>query len=624
VRLKVIIVSLVGLSTVFVAWDRALAQDPKATAGREVASKSKAGEESPGKAVSLLVEQLRRYPARPSPEAKQVGLFLIDAEGGEATLIANEPDRWLIQCSSPSWSHDGKVILFDATPGTADFSLSRLKALDLNEGRLELRDLGPGNSPSFSPSDDRIVFLLNQGAVPGAAAGVWLMKANGSDRSLLGGYGRPRWSPDSRQFMMMGLGDPCEVTLIDARPEKAGVLQIPGYSIFTSPSWAGEGTIVAVIGSEVGVGDTIALIDVSEPGRGKIKEVLWKQGKGLDAKPSSPAYSPVSRRCVFIGKEEDKGRAIYSVEQGKPGPPKRLEPSGFDNLIQDPVLSPDGRYVVFTSDRKQVGRVPGERTQSVEAPALSGITIDGDLKDWPAALERHAIRNMHTFPPHNGPNGLEHAFLTTSPDLSASFSVGYDPKEQLIYLAVIVRDDKLIVGNTSSWDSDSVEVFVDGLHSETVIGFPQFANWQTEFDVADAPLLQYIGIPGKGPVYGVTRTAGEDRSPDDNPILNWGDIHKTKTRMAFKRIGDVTTYEWALQAFDHYPDKPTKLLAGVKIGFDLAVIDKDTPAQTPLAANEPEPDRAAYITWGPPIKGVFKPFNASTLGEIVLGRAPSP
>ena len=279
--------------------------------------------------------------------------------------------------------------------------------------------------------------------------------------------------------------------------------------------------------------------------------------------------------------------------------------------------------MLFSSDRISLGRVPGVRAQSVEAPALSGITIDGDLKDWPAAMERHSIRNLHSFPP-DGPGGLEHAFMTTSPDLNASFSVGYDPKEQLIYMAVIVRDDQLIVGNTSPWDSDAVEVYVNGLHTDRVMPFPQGPNWDTEFDVSAAPLVQYVGLPGKGPVYGLKRSAGQDRSPDDNPCLCFGDIHKTKTRMAFRREGDVTTYEWAIQAFDHYPDKPTKLLPGMKIGFDVVVIDKDTPAKTPGAANEPEEDCAAFITWGPPLKGVFKPFNAASLGEIVLGRAPTP
>ena len=200
--------------------------------------------------------------------------------------------------------------------------------------------------------------------------------------------------------------------------------------------------------------------------------------------------------------------------------------------------------------------------------------------------------------------------------------MGYDPKEQVIYLAVIVRDDQLIVGNTSAWDTDAMEVYVDGLHSETVRGFPQDPNWNDNMDAGEAPVLQYIGIPGKPPVYGIKKSAGVERNGEDNPILMFGDIHKTKTRMAFRRQGDVTTYEWAVQAFDHYPDKPTKLLPGVQIGFDVVVVDKDKPAQTPLAQNDPEEDRQAWVCWGPPWRSI-KFFDAANLGEIVLGRAPT-
>jgi hypothetical protein len=201
--------------------------------------------------------------------------------------------------------------------------------------------------------------------------------------------------------------------------------------------------------------------------------------------------------------------------------------------------------------------------------------------------------------------------------------VGYDPKEQVIYMAVIVRDDQLVEGHTSPWDTDSVEVYLNGLHSETIRDFPQIPNWDENMDAGEAPVLQYIGLPGKGPVYGVRKSAGQERTGEDNPILSLGDIKKTKTRMAFRREGDVTTYEWALQAFDHYPDKPTPLLPGVQIGFDLVVCDKDKPAQTPLAANDPEEDRQAWVSWGPPWRRL-KYFDAANLGEIVLGRAPSP
>jgi hypothetical protein len=334
-------------------------------------------------------------------------------------------------------------------------------------------------------------------------------------------------------------------------------------------------------------------------------------------------YSPVTRHCVFVGMEEGRGHALYAFESGKAEAPKRLEPSGHDRTMKDLALSPDGRYVVFASDRRLVGGAPGARVPSVDAPALSGITIDGDLADWPPAMPRHSIQNLQAFPPRDGLGSLEHAFFATSPDLSAAFSVGYDPKEQLIYLAVIVQDDELVVGNTSSWDSDAIEVYVDGLRAETTRGFPNQDDWVEKFDAGDAPVLQYIGLPGKGPVYGIRKSAGQERSGEENPILMFGDITKTKTRMAFRRAGATTIYEWAIQAFDHYPDKPTRLVPGMQIGFDVVVCDKDKPAQTPQVAADPEEDRAAWICWGPPQPlHSFKGFNAANLGEIVLGRAP--
>ena len=49
-----------------------------------------------------------------------------------------------------------------------------------------------------------LIFLLDPGSLVGAEAGVWLMKADGSDRRRLGGDGRPRWSPDGHQFLIVG------------------------------------------------------------------------------------------------------------------------------------------------------------------------------------------------------------------------------------------------------------------------------------------------------------------------------------------------------------------------------------------------------------------------------------
>jgi Tol biopolymer transport system component len=225
--------------------------------------------------------------------------------------------------------------------------LTHLKVIELAQGRVTMSDLGLGNCPTFSPSDDRIAFLNNSG-VGGAELGVWLMRADGSGRRLLGDYGRPKWSPDSRQFMIVSFTRPRQVTLMDVRPEKSGPLQLPEYSIFWEPSWVVDGTIVAAIGSSAA--DTIALIDVSDPAQGKVKQVLWRKEKELDVTPYHPLYSASTRRCVFVG-AGPKGMALYSFQSGQTEPPKRLEPTGYDNLIQDLAYSPDGRYVLFSSNR---------------------------------------------------------------------------------------------------------------------------------------------------------------------------------------------------------------------------------------------------------------------------------
>ena len=138
-----------------------------------------------------------------------------------------------------------------------------------------------------------------------------------------------------------------------------------------------------------------------------------------------------------------------------------------------------------------------------------------------------------------------------------AFSVGYDPREQVIYLAVIVRDDSLIVGQHEPLGHRRGR----GLRRRAALRHGPWPQRPTadydDLDAGDCPCSQYIGLPGKGRVYGIMKSAGVERSGQGQPDPQFGDITKTKTRMAFRREGDVTTYEWAVQAFDHYPDKPT-------------------------------------------------------------------
>ena len=252
-----------------------------------------------------------------------------------------------------------------------------------------------------------------------------------------------------------------------------------------------------------------------------------------------------------------------------------------------------------------------DRAYAVDAPALTGIKIDGDLSDWPAAMPRYSLRTLLPSDNNYGQGGLDKLDLTTNGDLSACFSVGYDPKEQVILLAIIVRDDALIVGHKSAFDTDAVEIFIDGLRSEKTIPLPG-GDWEEVLKAEQMAALQYVGAPGPGPIY--------KTKSDLSVVLKYGDITKTKTKMAFSRKGDVTIYEWAVQPFDSYPDKPTKLEPGKRVGFDLVVVDKDVP--TPEGGGvEREADRPVWLCWGFSPRG-FKGFNADNLGELVLSETP--
>ena len=220
--------------------------------------------------VSKLVDQLRRHPAQPSKAAdRPAGLYMIEINTGEVTLIAGEPDTGITYCGSPAWSNDGKRIVFDANP-PKQVQLAHIKTIELAGGELKMTDLGFGNCPAFSPNDDQIAFFLNPGAVPNLESGIWLMKSDGTHHTPIGSGGRPKWSPDGRRFMVTDFQIPTDVRFMDKSGENPTPLQIPGMKIYTSPSWVSDNTIIAVVGSLSG--DDIALIDVTDPCKRKSRK----------------------------------------------------------------------------------------------------------------------------------------------------------------------------------------------------------------------------------------------------------------------------------------------------------------------------------------------------------------
>src|SRR5262249_29889580 len=127
----------------------------------------------------------------------------------------------------------------------------------------------------------------------------------------------------------------------------------------SNASWAGEGTLVAAIGTTET--ETVALIDVSDPMKAKVKEVLWRKAAGPDVKAAYPVYSMLTGRCVFVGNAA-KGAALFTVQAGKPEAARPLKPDHHEPLISGLAFSPDGRYVVYSVHG------PARKTREVAPP----------------------------------------------------------------------------------------------------------------------------------------------------------------------------------------------------------------------------------------------------------------
>jgi RNA polymerase sigma factor (sigma-70 family) len=309
-------------------------------------------------AVSRLAEALKRRPVkRGGRDGDRMQIYMMDLTDGGTTLIVDEPRPGLIRSSCPKWSNDGRRIVFDAAINR-QWEHCRLMSIEFREddASLRLTDLGPGGCPTISSDDKKIAFLLTPNADPSAEASVWVMDADGSNRRRAGDFGAPLFSRYGRECMINDFSDGTTTTVVmDVDKLTDGVLAVEGYQIFSWPSWAGPGRVVSALATQQ-EGDTIALLDVANPAKAKIIEILWKRGPDLDLTPRWPLYIPETGTCYFFGVDAVNNRILLRVTRGKRGIAERMEPDLQDDWRGGLSASPDGRYLLFNANRPPQNR----------------------------------------------------------------------------------------------------------------------------------------------------------------------------------------------------------------------------------------------------------------------------
>ncbi|NKB67505.1 MAG: DUF1565 domain-containing protein [Candidatus Latescibacteria bacterium] len=221
------------------------------------------------------------------------------------------------------------------------------------------------------------------------------------------------------------------------------------------------------------------------------------------------------------------------------------------------------------------GTVAAWSGQTALAVPVSDIVVDGRLDDWPETMPVYPIRQSSGV---YGPTDLKGADLDVSADFSPAFRVGFDSEQQLVYLAVEVRDERIQVAPRDYLGTDAVELYLSGR-------------------------------AGIEPVCYVLCPPGGSYSDGANPGLRLpeiGDtsIDQTRSRGSFGREGDVSVYEWALQPLGASLDDIVELRPGMTLGFDVVAVDKDGVDDTP-----------AWISWTPP-RAKFS--GGARIGRLVL------
>jgi len=179
---------------------------------------------------------------------------------------------------------------------------------------------------------------------------------------------------------------------------------------------------------------------------------------------------------------------------------------------------------------------------------MEGIIVDGDLGDWPDSLPTYPIAFTEA--------GV---YPRDADDLGASCRFGYDPSAKLLYVAVQVLDESIVIDSsaTRDWNTgDGLELYLARDHD------------------SKSPVIQYVLLG--------TDAIGLD--PDDGNSVRGRTSHVHQQR----------TYEWRL---------PFPAGSGGSLSFDLAVLDKD------------DDGSFTWLAWG---SGAGKYIQSSRLGDIVL------
>ncbi|RCK75518.1 MAG: hypothetical protein ANABAC_0809 [Anaerolineae bacterium] len=216
-------------------------------------------------------------------------------------------------------------------------------------GLTQLTDMPEGAcQPNFSPNGMKLIFISpcpdDKESYPGA--GLFMIDVDGTNLTPLpnvpGGDYDPAWSPDGNWivFTSLRITNRPRIYLMNIQTLEVKRLS-DEFSRDYQPSWSPDGKIIVFVSRRQGPSDLWVM-----QADGSQQERLTLSGTKVNA---SPKWSPDGNLIVFTQALKPGGvprLAVFSNVEGK------TVEYGFDlgpTPVRDPVFSPDGLWILFTS-----------------------------------------------------------------------------------------------------------------------------------------------------------------------------------------------------------------------------------------------------------------------------------
>ncbi|MCA9005188.1 MAG: PD40 domain-containing protein [Planctomycetaceae bacterium] len=269
----------------------------------------------------------------------RVRFYQVPAEGGDAELFLVPGDY--DTAGSPSFSADGQKLLFDGWKSQAGETQIQAQIIVVNADGSDLKVLGPGCMPSWSPRGNRIAFSQH------APYGVAIMHADGTHLEMIeeGGWGA-QWSPDGKKIAYtVRSGNRANIRVYDLiEGTKTNLLsegESPYSTIYWNMAWSPDSNWVCFKGRNVDQGTyEIATLNVAGKQQGYKVHYSNKTAPYADI-----AWHPSGEKIVFAAGSQPRQLMQFNPAEDKPPAPIDIKVNG--TIIGDVCFTPDGQSLLF-------------------------------------------------------------------------------------------------------------------------------------------------------------------------------------------------------------------------------------------------------------------------------------